>query len=231
MGAGSVLELTASRHHHAPTLDQEVQALGQPVAEPERRDELGLCFEHAGRWVLSAGAWRRHLGYVPTITDLTYEGPWPRFTFDTLETAHWEVAGGLLTPPVTRIRLRLGAWGSLLEIADDPRLSPAWVPRYTALAYAVAALDFFGGNLKLRPRLDVQLVGPHNDFAGFELDAYARLDGTLVAVMSQALDLELALRNMTGNRYPLPVVEPTTGGLYLDSGQNLILGLRWKLLD
>jgi hypothetical protein len=83
----------------------------------------------------------------------------------------------------------------------------------------------------LRPRVDALFVGEYHDFAGRHLDGHARVDGVLIAVMGGDMDLELRIRNLTDRRFPLAVIDPESGDLYVDSGRMSLFVIRWRFSD
>jgi hypothetical protein len=74
-------------------------------------------------------------------------------------------------------------------------------------------------------------VGEHDDFAGRRLAGHARLDATVTSIMGKDADLELRFRNLLDRRYPLAVLDPATGELYVDSGRMTTVGIRWRLAN
>jgi hypothetical protein len=221
----------AERGHRAPTLDQEVLARGGAVAEPERLDVVGARLEHAGRWTAALAVARRHLDHVPEIVAEDATQPWPLYDFRGGTSAHWGLEAGLLSPAAPLWKLRVGIHGNLLVVDGARQAAPAFVPRSEARGFLIAEAALLEGDLVLRPRVDAVAIGERFDFADRRLAGFLRVDATLVATVVGPVDLELAMRNLTDRRAPLPVVEPASGALYLDSGRMTLVGIRWNLLD
>lgn len=227
LGRGLRAGIGASRAHRAPTLDQEVLAPGNPVAEPERHDAFTARIQREGRFSFAVIGARRHLDHQPMVSAEVRERPWPEFRFAELGSRHWEVRGALSIEGGP-LGLSTGIWGSRLFSIDDSVRQVPFVPDGVARAFAALRLSFFDGDFVLRPRLDALLVGEQRDFGGQRLGGHTRLDGVLIAVMAGDMDLEFRLRNLTDRRYPLAVEDPVSGGLYLDSGRMGLFVLRWR---
>ena len=91
--------------------------------------------------------------------------------------------------------------------------------------------QLFGDDLLLLPRLDLIWMGERSDFAGQPIDDHARLDVTMLGVVSQDFDLELRIRNVTGEHYALAVIDPLTGKPFTDPGELMVFALRWRFLN
>ena len=221
----------AERRYGRPTLDQEVLAIGNTPADPERHDVFEVGVQASAPATLTVSLARRHLADVPFIDVTSDADPWPTFRFRGRQAAHWHSHAAVLSPPLGRFAVRLGGSIDHYALDDDPRWAPAFVPELNARGTASAELVFFGGDLVLRPRVDAVVVGERYDFAGGRLGEYLRLDMNLVAIMLGGADLELGARNLTSEFYPLAVIDPQTGLPYTDTGRNLTAGIRWRFLD
>jgi hypothetical protein len=223
------LGIGGGRAHRLPTLDQDVLAWGQPVAEPERHDAFSVRLNREGRLSFDVLGSRRHLDHQPLVTAVHEERPWPQFEFAEAESRHWEVraAASIVGGP---LGFEFGVSGSRLFAIDDESDFVPFVPEAVGRAFAALRLPVFGDDMILRPRIDLLAVGDRNDLDRRRIGGHARLDGTLVAVMGRDLDLELGIRNLTDRRYPLAVLDPD-GELYVDSGRMSFFFLRWRFLN
>jgi hypothetical protein len=224
-----VLGLGGGRGFVAPTFDQEVLVPGNPIAQPERHDQGVLRLTRQGRVAFGLRAARRNLVHVPFVDSTILTRPWPQFTFQDIESRHWELAGSAECP------LPLGFLGGiaasrLFELDRNGDRLP-FIPEAVVHAHLVWRHELFGDDLLLLPRLDLIWMGERSDFTGQAIDDHARLDVTLLGVVSQDFDLELRIRNVTGEHYALAVIDPLTGKPFTDPGELMVFALRWRFLN
>jgi hypothetical protein len=224
-----VLGLGGGRGFVEPTFDQEVLVPGNPIALPERHDVGVVRVTRQGRVALGLRAARRNLVHVPFVDSLILNHPWPEFTFDEVESRHWELAGSVESPL---------PWGFLTGIAanrlfelDRQSERVPFIPEAVVHAHLVWSQELFGDDLLMLPRIDFFWMGERSDFTGQPIPDHARLDVTLLAVVSQDFDLEFRIRNVTGEHYALAVIDPATGEPFTDPGELMVFALRWRFLN
>jgi hypothetical protein len=212
-----------------PTFDQEVLVPGRPIAEPEQHDQGVLRITRQGLVAFGFRAARRNLVHVPFVDSMRLTNPWPEFTFDEVESRHWELAGSAESPLPWGFVAGIAA-NRLFELDQHGDRLP-FVPEAVAHAHLVWHGELFGGDFVMLPRADLLWIGERKDFGGQAIADHMRLDLTMLAVVGQDFDLELRMRNVTDERYALAVIDPTSGEPFPDTGQLIVFALRWRFLN
>ncbi len=223
------VEGRARRQWWVPSADQEVLGVSRP--RPERHDLAAATLDVDWGWRVSTTVTAHRGAGRATLEETLRTAPWPRYAFG-FDTTEWlETEWSVLSPEVTPWRWQLGLTHTRFFLAAGSGPLPAFHPDEVARGVLSAKLDLFGGNMRLRPRLDVTYVGRRDDGSGVVLGDYLRTDGALVAIMSEQMDLEIAMRNMGHRAYPVAVRDQRTGAWFPAAGRTVMVGVRWRLLD
>ena len=133
-------------------------------------------------------------------------------------------------------RARRGRWTSGLEaylLARDASALQPWVdPGRGGRGFLEARFSVFGGDLRLRPRVEAWAVGPRESEAvpSRTLPGYVTAAAGIEVAIAEAVVL-LEGRNLEDRAQPQTWVDRATGGEALGPGLELRLTLTWRLWD